>query len=166
MDGDIGDSATTCRSRPIQFRDSISNALGSNHPVWKSPIYPACRRRIQRPRAADHAHTRRNGTWPRPDRRRPRGIADTLEVYRSDLDYGLKGIWLVALIHHDGDHVGGIEAVRARADPIVTAHSEETASPTGEREPRKAIHSRFLTLSSCHEIILESRHRIISNAGV
>ena len=28
INGDIGDSATTCRRRPMQFRDSISNALG------------------------------------------------------------------------------------------------------------------------------------------
>ena len=81
----------------------------------------------------------------------PEGIADALEVYLSDLGYGLEDIWLVSLTHHDGDHVGGIEEVRARADPIVAAHPEETAFLMGERETQKG---GPLSSSNCHRTFL------------
>ncbi|MDQ2052682.1 hypothetical protein RBH26_19690 [Natronolimnohabitans sp. A-GB9] len=37
----------------------------------------------------------------------PEGIAEALEVYLSDLGYGLEAIWLVTLIHHDGTTSAG-----------------------------------------------------------
>jgi glyoxylase-like metal-dependent hydrolase (beta-lactamase superfamily II) len=67
----------------------------------------------------------------------PEGIVGTLEVHLSDLGYGLEDVWLVTLTHHHEDHIGGIEEVRARADPIVAVYPEETAFLTGEREPQK-----------------------------
>ncbi|QRV15903.1 MBL fold metallo-hydrolase [Haloterrigena salifodinae] len=89
--------------------------------------------------------------WPRSGRRRIRGIADALEVNLSDLGYGFEDIWLVSLTHHDGDHIGGIEEVRACADPIVAAHPEETAFLTGERKTQKG---GPLSSSNCHRTFL------------
>ena len=75
----------------------------------------------------------------------PHGIADALEIHLEDLGYGLEDVWLVILTHHDGDHVGGVEELRARADPIVAAHPEETAFLTGERDPQKGDADSYRT---------------------
>jgi hypothetical protein len=129
-------------------------AVRSNHSIWENPdTFTPCRRR-------------RDGTWPRSGRRRTRGYC------RRPRGPPLgSGLWPRGHLAGDPnsplrDHVGGTEAVRARADLNVTAHPEETAFPTGERELRTAVHSRLLTLSSCHEVLLESRHRIIWSVRV
>ncbi|MHC3437617.1 MBL fold metallo-hydrolase [Natrialbaceae archaeon A-gly3] len=75
----------------------------------------------------------------------PEGIADALEVHLADLGYGLEDVWLALVTHHDGDHVGGVEEIRARADPIVAAHPEETPYLTGEREPQKGDPEEYPT---------------------
>lgn len=83
----------------------------------------------------------------------PEGIAGALEIHLADLGYGLEDIWLVFLTHHDGDHVGGVEEVRARADPIVAAHPEETPYLTGERDPQKGDPEEYPTTAVDLEIV-------------
>jgi hypothetical protein len=70
----------------------------------------------------------------------PEGLADALEVHLADLGYGLEDIWLVTPIHHDETTSAGpkwsVHAPIQRSPPM-----EETAFPTGEGEPRNAIHA-------------------------
>jgi hypothetical protein len=143
-------------------------AFRANHLVGKNPdtFTPRHHRRVQRLRAANHAHTHRDGTRPRSDRRRPRGDHRCPRDLPLGSGLGTRGHLVGALDSPGRNHVGGTEAIRARAGLNVTAHPEETAFPTGEREPRNAIHSRLLTLSSCYEINLECRHCIIWDARV
>ncbi|ELY53537.1 beta-lactamase domain protein [Natronococcus amylolyticus DSM 10524] len=67
----------------------------------------------------------------------PPGAVDGLRTHLRGLGFDLEDVWLVLVTHHDGDHVGGLEELLERVDPIVATHREEAPYVTGDRDPIK-----------------------------
>lgn len=63
---------------------------------------------------------------------------DQLEDNLAAVGHDWEDVWGVLLTHQDGDHAGGVAAVRERVDPVLFAHPESAPYVDGRLDPIKS----------------------------